>query len=99
MYLRVCAPREVKLPPTRILPSVCNAKLDTVLLATGLNVVSCVLSPFTRPTYMQVCPHNVVNDPPTRVLPSGWEIRQYTVLFADELKLLSSVPSKLSRPM
>ena len=86
MFVRVCPPSVVKLPPTRILPSACTAREQTPALAPGLKLVSRLPSALSRPMFVRVCPPSVLKPPPTRIFPSACTARELTPPLAPGLK-------------
>ena len=93
--------RVVKSPPTKTLPSDCNAKASTVLFAPmdvskPVSSEPLTLSLASRP---RLVPLKLVKKPPTITRPSGWTKTALIVSVAPVpmLKPRSSEPSRLSR--
>src|SRR5258708_31117450 len=78
MLLRLCPPSALNPPPTRIFPSACSAREETIQSAPGLKLVSSVPSALSRPKRLGLCPPSVLNPTPTRIFPSACTAREYT---------------------
>src|SRR5258708_7660425 len=70
MFLRLCPPRVLKLPPTRVFPSACTARACTYAglyaepFAPASKLVSSVPSALSRPTFFPPSPPTSVTFPP-----------------------------------
>ena len=71
MLLRVWPPMLVKLPPAKILPSVCTAIIFTFWFTFGSNESAKPVVGSSRAMRLRVCPPMLTKLPPARILPSA----------------------------